>query len=398
MRQYIPIWKRISLLRKECSSYFKFFKQINKEQRDIVFYSRQAQYMAFFEGLINALVHEHGARLCYITSDPRDPILQTNSTNLISFYFNTLFPFVLPFLNAKVVVLTMPDLNQFHIRRSIHDTDHVYVFHSMMSTHMIYRLGAFDHYDTIFCVGPYHLEEIRRTEDVYDLQPKRLLEVGYYRVEKIYHDHQRYLNDSTLEENRRNCILIAPGWHDSNIIEVCARELIATLLKSEYDVILRPHPMTIAKKPEQLLALENEFGSDQGFHLDIESATEKTLHKADVLISDWSGVALEYAFGTERPVLFIDLPRKVHNPEYEKIDVVPIEISLREEIGQVISIEDIPNASLIVSNFLTNRKLYKDKIVNARKRNVYNFGKSSEIGANYIMDIYHGRLKGESIE
>ena len=205
MRQHLPIWKRFSLLLKECSSYFKFFKRINKEQRDIVFYSRQAQYMAFFEGLINVLVREHEAKLCYITSDPRDPILQSSPPNIRSFYFNTLFPFVLPFLNAKVIVLTMPDLNQFHIRRSIHDTDHVYVFHSMMSTHMIYRLGAFDHYDTIFCVGPYHLEEIRRTEDVYDLQPKRLLEVGYYRVEKIYRDHQRHLSDSTQEEKRRNC-------------------------------------------------------------------------------------------------------------------------------------------------------------------------------------------------
>jgi YidC/Oxa1 family membrane protein insertase len=144
--------------------------------------------------------------------------------------------------------------------------------------------------------------------------------------------------------------------------------------------------------------LENEFGSHQGFHLDIESATEKTLHKADVLISDWSGVAIEYAFGTERPVLFIDLPRKVHNPEYEKIGVVPIEVSLRDEIGQVIDVEDIPNAARIVSNFLANRKVYKDQIVNARKRNVFNFGNSSKIGANYIMDIYRGRLKGESIE
>jgi hypothetical protein len=230
MRQRLSIWKRFSLFLKEFSSYLKFFRQIDKEQRDIVIYSRQAQYMAFFEGLLSELSNTHGAKLCYITSDHQDPILQSNSPNLIPFYLNTLFPFVLPFLNAKVVVLTMPDLNQFHIKRSIHDTDHVYVFHSMMSTHMIYRLGAFDHYDTIFCVGPYHVEEIRRTEDVYGLQPKRLLEVGYYRVEKIYRDHQSYLNDSAQEEKRRDRILIAPGWHVSNIIEVCAKELIATLL------------------------------------------------------------------------------------------------------------------------------------------------------------------------
>lgn len=152
--------------------------------------------------------------------------------------------------------------------------------------------------------------------------------------------------------------------------------------------------MTIAKKPEQLVALENEFGSHENFQIDTESASEKYLHQADVLISDWSGVTLEYAFGTERPVLFIDLPRKVHNYEYEKLEIEPIEVSLRDQIGQVINIEDVPNTALIVSDFLTNREKYKDKIVNARRKNIYNFGKSSQIGANYIMDIYRGQLKG----
>lgn len=394
MHQTLSTWNRFSLFLKEFSSYYKFFKRTDRQWKDIVFYSRQAQYIAFFEGLMDALIHDHEAKLCYITSDPLDPILQEKSPNIIPFYFNILFPFVLPFLDAKVVVMTMPDLNQFHIKRSIYDTNHVYVFHSMMSTHMIYRLGAFDHYDTILCVGPYHLEEIRRTEEEYGLKPKRLLEVGYYRVEKIYNDHQSFLNDPALEAERRNCILIAPGWHVSNIIEVCASELIATLLDAGYDVVLRPHPMTIAKKPEQLVALENEFGSHENFQIDTESASEKYLHQADVLISDWSGVTLEYAFGTERPILFIDLPRKVHNHEYEKLEIEPIEVSLRDQIGQVINIEDVPNTALIVSDFLTNREKYKDKIVNARRRNIYNFGKSSQIGANYIMDIYHGRLKG----
>ena len=33
------------------------------------------------------------------------------------------------------------------------------------------------------------------------------------------------------------------------------------------------------------------------------------------MVSDWSGVAMEFAFGLERPVLFIDVPRKTNNPE-----------------------------------------------------------------------------------
>lgn len=386
-------WKRLLLFMKECSSLYTFFKRTNKQYKDIVFYSAQAQYIAFYEGLLQSLIHDHNANICYITSDCHDPVLQKDSPNLTTFYFNTLFQFVLPLLDAKIVVMTMPDLNQFHIRRSIHDTDHVYVFHSLMSTHMAYRLGAFDHYDTIFCVGPYHIKEIRQTEEMYGLNHKRLLEVGYHRVEKIHNDYQTYLMKSDPVVKDRIRILIAPGWQVSNIIETCARELIATLLEADYDVVLRPHPMTIAKKPEQLVAIEDEFASHNHFHLDIESASEKTLHEADVLICDWSGVALEYAFGTERPVLFVDLPIKIHNPEYEKLEIEPFEVTLREQIGKVIGLEDISKAAMIVSDFITDQETYRDRIVKARDINLYNFGKSSEVGARYIMDIFNRRMK-----
>ena len=384
---------KLSLLLKECSSFYTFFKRTDKHLKDIIFYSSQAQYIAFFEGLMNALINNHGAKLCYITSDYNDPILHRNSPDITTFYFNALFPFVLPFVDAKVVVMTMPDLNQFHVRRSINETtNHVYVFHSLLSTHMIYRRGAFDYYDTIFCAGPHHLEEVRRTEEVSGLKPKCLLEVGYYRVEKIFADHQDYLRESASEANPRKCVLIAPSWQTSGILETCGNELIAALLDAGYDVVFRPHPMTIAKKPDQLLALEQEFGAHENFRLDTKTVSEKFIHEADVLVCDWSGVALEYAFGTERPVLFIDLPRKVRNPEYEKLGIEPVEVLLRDQIGKVISVDDVSNADLIISDFLAHRELYRDKIVSARERYVYNFGKSSDIGANYIMDIYGGQI------
>ena len=32
------------------------------------------------------------------------------------------------------------------------------------------------------------------------------------------------------------------------------------------------------------------------------------------MVSDWSGAALEYSFGLKKPVIFLDLPKKVNNP------------------------------------------------------------------------------------
>jgi YidC/Oxa1 family membrane protein insertase len=385
MRLILSRKERLNLLSQEIYSYYRFFYRIEKSLKDIVFYSAQAQYISFFEGLLDALI-DRGVKLSYITSDCTDPILHNHSRNISPFYFNLLFPFVLPFLDAKIVVMTMPDLHLFHVRRSIYGTNHVYLFHSLMSTHMGFRPGALDHFDTILCAGPHHLEEIRRTEKLYNLKPKNLLKTGYYRLEKIYADHENYQKDSTTG-NRKTCILIAPSGHRLNIVSTCARELVSKLVNAGFEVIFRPHPMTIYHRLDQLRALKNEFGAYENFQLDVETVSEKNLHRADVLISDWSGVAFEYAFGTERPVLFIDLPRREQNPEFHRIGIPPIEILLREKIGKSIRVDEIPMINQTIFDLLGQKEKYRRRIVSLRSQYVYNFGCSSDIGADQLMTL-----------
>ena len=35
-----------------------------------------------------------------------------------------------------------------------------------------------------------------------------------------------------------------------------------------------------------------------------------SLYQSDLMISDWSGVAFEYAFAFNKPVIFCDVPKK----------------------------------------------------------------------------------------
>jgi hypothetical protein len=89
--------------------------------------------------------------------------------------------------------------------------------------------------------------------------------------------------------------------------------------------------MTRRRTPEALVNLWRRFGADRRFVMEEDMASSDSFFESDVMISDWSGVALEYAFCTERPVLFVDVPRKVNNPEYEQIAREPIEIGIREK-------------------------------------------------------------------
>ncbi|MAU00402.1 MAG: hypothetical protein CL608_24940 [Anaerolineaceae bacterium] len=384
MRPKLTLRQRIGLFCRELSNIFRFFFGTPKHKRRIVFYVAQAQYVAFFEGLLEALPAQ-GESVCYISSDFDDPIFAQATARFQPFYINHLYTLVAPFLDAKVIVYTMPDLNLFHIRRSIFDPDHIFVFHSLCSSHMGLRLGSLDHFDTVFCNGPYHKREIEKMESLYNLKPKTLVEAGYYRLEKIYRQHQEHVNAKTPAKPEKPLVLIAPSWQRDNIIEACGLQLVEVLLKHGYKVVLRPHPMTIYKKPEVLRPFQQKYANEANFILDSQTASEQYFHQADVMICDWSGVAMEFAFGTENPVLFIDLLPKVHNPDYELIGYEPLESAIRREIGQIVSVAQIEEAGAIVEDFLNQKEKYRARIIRAREENIYHFGRSAEIGASYIL-------------
>ena len=388
MRPKLSLFKQLALLLREIAEIVRLFIRTSKETRKIIFYVAQAQYISYFEGLIDKLL-ELGAVVSYISSDFDDPIFEEskNTPNLNTFYLSKLYVFVAPFLDAKAIVYTMPDLNLFHIRRSIFAANHIFVFHSLCSSHMGLRLGALDHFDTIFCNGPYHKHEIEKMESIYNIKPKKLLEAGYYRLEKIYRQHQERLASTFQTQERVPLILIAPSWQKNNIIEACGLQLVEALLEYNFEIVLRPHPMTIYKKPELLVALQKKFGDLKGFHLDTKTVSEEYFHKADVMICDWSGVAMEFAFGVEKPVLFIDLPPKVHNPDYHLLNMEPLESAIRGQIGQIIPVDMIDQAGTIVEDFLEQSEKYRARIIRAREENIYHFGNSPEIGANYILSI-----------
>ncbi len=378
--------------REELRSFGALVFNAEKFIKEIAFYSSQAQYISYYQGLLDELV-KRGKEIVYLTSDLQDPMLEEEHTAITSFFSKSFLPLTFPTLNSPVVVTTIPDLQQYKIKRSFSGTNYLYVFHSLVSTHMMYRKGAFDFYDTIFCVGPHHVDEIRKTEELYGLPTKALHEVGYYRLEKIYAHHQEYLSQLSRSESRK-LVLIAAGWQESNMLNTCADELIKSLLREDFEVVFRPHPMTIAKMPGRLASLAEKYAAHNQFQIDTETTSEKYLHAADVMICDWSGVALEYAFGTERPVLFIDLPRKVYNPEYEKLGIEPFEVRLREQIGQSIKPERASTAGKVVTDFLERRQEYRERIVAVRQENIYNFGGSSKVGAEIIQNILMNGIKG----
>lgn len=341
------------------------------QSKEVIFYLEHGDYLPYYRGLTDGL----DQNWYYLVSSLEK--LDTDSSR--SFFSKRLLPILLAFIDCKVLVMTMPGLNLAHIRRSIHPVHYVYVFHSPLSTHMVYRKGAFDYYDSILCVGPHQVREIRRNEEKYNLKPKKLVEVGFPRLEEIYQAYQQF-----QKPTKKVTVLVAPTWGFSNLFNFCGKELLDILLKEGYEVILRLNPETVKR------GLVPKIPTSSNLLLETSTARIDSLVKSDILITDWSGISVDYAFGTERPVIFIGTPPKIRNSRYLDLGIEPLELSLRNKIGLTVPLEEIERIPTVIQGLLEEQTNWKAPLARLREEYVFNFGESSEIGANYIRELVNG--------
>ena len=371
----------------------KKFKKLTDKERSIVFYSENESYTVHFEKLIEELTNVHHLTVCYVTSSKDDPILNSSNTKILSFYIGDGTARTNFFINLKadILVMTMPDLQTFHIKRSkVHNVHYVYVFHSMVSTHMIYRKNAFDSFDTIFCVGKHHVNEISKNEKKYGLSSKKLVEFGYEKLEQLMDEVEKNSKIKSIEKNNRT-ILVAPSWGTNGLIETRGDEIIQKLLDSGYDVILRPHPMTYKKSQKTIKNIEKKFQKNIHFKLELDIRNSNSFFLSDCMISDWSGVAIEYAFALEKPVLYVDIPKKINNHDYNDLEIIPLEEKIRSQIGAIISPLELSNLSSEIENLCLNIDQNRKKIQTVKEETVFNLGKSEKYGAMYLLEFLAGR-------
>ena len=364
----------------------KKFEKLSMDKKAIVFYAENIASMNHFQNLITKLTKEKKFQICYVTSIENDPVLNMRDENIKTFYIGdgvTRTKFFLT-LKARILIMDMPDLETFHIKRSkVYPVHYIYIFHSMFSTHSYLRKDALDNYDTIFCVGTHHMNEIRMTEKEYNLKPKKLVEYGFGRLDTLLKKKQ----EITHEKNDEKLILITPSYGKNNLLEKCGIELISELLENGYKVFLRPHFRIIKNSPELIDSIKNKFLENSNFILHEGIIPFEKFQNSMCLISDWSGISFEYAFTQLKPVIFVDVSMKNMNSDYKKFSKLPMEIGMRKEIGYVLQEEKLNELTSVINFALKNNSLKKIQIKKCFKNTIFNIDNSTKIGYEYIKKI-----------
>ena len=357
---------------------YRAYKKLPKSYKKVVFYSESFQDWHHLKPLLNALLDDDIA-VTYVTSDDKDPGLLKLSKKYRSIYIGKGFFRILffQFLRAKLLILTMMDLNNFELKRSMHPVHYVYIFHSLTSTHMVDTEKSFDHYDTIFCAGPHQKKEIELREKNKDLKAKNLVPYGYPRIEKL-------IQLSSKPKNEKKVILLAPTWGEQSIIYLMGMEICSIILNQGYSLILRPHHETIKRSPQLIDEIENKYSHLETFRLVRDMGASESLLQSDLLICDWSGTAIEYAFGLEKPIIFIDIPPRVRNPNWREIQSEPLEMSIREKVGRVICPSKLDELPSSISQLLNEDQVSSSLIKSLREEFIYNLSRSEITGREEI--------------
>jgi hypothetical protein len=360
------------------------FEQLDRSRRRLVFYSEGRGDWPHLGPIVTALLRSHDLPITYLTSDPADPGLAIDDGRVRAFMIGsgTARTVLFARIEAGTFVMTLPDLGTLWLKRSVHPVHYAYVFHSTNSTHTSYLKGAFDAYDTVLCVGPHHVEELRSTETLYGLKAKDLVEHGSGKLDTIISTISS--GSQPTRDVGAPAVLVAPTWGESSFVESdIGLPTIAALVSAGLRTVVRLHPMTVRRHPGLMHQLERTFGSSPNFTLESDMSAAESWLRSDLMVSDWSGAATEYAFATGRPVAFVDTPAKIRNPEWTKIRRPSFEESIRRDVGRVVPPGDL-DALLTTVSELTASDEYAPRIHAARSQRIFNIGHSAEVAATYL--------------
>ncbi|MCL2079592.1 MAG: YidC/Oxa1 family membrane protein insertase [Oscillospiraceae bacterium] len=366
-------------------------KRFFSTSKELVFYSESSGFYKYFQGIIEYILENSDITVHYLSSDINDRVFELKKPRLET-YFCSAHGMITAFMkmDADIVVMTMPDLDVYHYKRSIvrRDIEYIYTDHGHGSVNLMLRRGALDNYDTIFCNGKSYNDEIRAAERVYELKEKNLVNAGFSLLDMLI---ERYEAEICGAEGGRAQILIAPSWQKDNLLEYCLEPVLRGLLDTGAKIIIRPHPEFVKRFPGKMKDMFSKYAArieDKTLEIQTDFSSNSTVYESDLVVTDWSSIALEFSLTTKKPSLFINTPMKVMNAEWKKLDIEPVDLQIRDKIGVSVDTDELDDAKRIktaAEELLKNRDKYKAAIMDFLAENMYNVGDARRVGGEYII-------------
>ena len=283
--------------------FFSGGKTVNaaSSEHPFVIYNEGKQYWNVFKPVLDEFESQKTA-LLYLTSAQDDPVFDT-SWNFIKAEFigegNRAFA-RLNMLRAGICLMTTPGLDVYQLKRSKMVKHYSHLLHAPVDA-TLYRLFSFDYFDSVLLTGDYQAEDIKALERQRNIQEKKLITVGCSYLD-VYAEKIKNL---PKEENHPFTVLVSPSWGPSALLSHYGEKLLDPLAASLWRIIIRPHPQSKKAEAAMLERLQTRYKDSSNVEWDFERENIYSLNKADIMISDFSGIIFDYMFLFDKPVLYV---------------------------------------------------------------------------------------------
>lgn len=267
-----------------------------------VIYNEDKRYWNVFKPVLDAF-ETHQTEVLYLTSHKEDPVFSAGYTFVKSEYIgqgNTAFA-KLNLLSADIVLMTTPGLNVYQMKRSKNVRHYAHLEHSTGDSTM-YRLFGIDYFDSILTTASFKEKDIRFLEQQRGTRRKEVVSVGCTYLD-VYREK---LASLPAEESHAFTVLLSPSWGPSALLSRYGEKLLDPLVQTGWNIIIRPHPQSVTSEKETLDRLTQRYSAQKNVQWDYESENIFSLKKADVMISDFSGIIYDYTFLCDKPVLYVN--------------------------------------------------------------------------------------------
>ncbi len=276
--------------------------QAELQKTPIVIFSDNKRYWNIFEPVCREL-GKRGRDVLYLTASEDDAAFKCGLDNVKAEFLGTGNKIYtrLNYLNAEIVLSTTPGLHVYQWKRSKDVSCYVHIPHAA-SEITLYRMFGIDYYDSILLSGDYQENDIRALEELRGIPEKELVKIGIPYMDKML---ERKKNAPPVPEHERT-VLLAPSWGPSAIFGVWGEKIIEVLLETGYHIIIRPHPQSFTSESEMIEKLRKKYPDSDRIEWNRDTDNFDVLNRADILISDFSGVIFEFALIYDKPVIYTD--------------------------------------------------------------------------------------------
>jgi len=354
--------------------------QEDKSYKKYVIYCEDKRYFTVFLPVAEEF-EKRGIELTYYTGTEDDPIYEKQ------------FSFVKPecigtgnvayaklnMLSAGIVLMTTPGLQVYQLKRSKNVKHYSHIFHSCTDSTM-YRLFGLDYFDSVLMTGDYQADDIRLLEKQRELPAKELVTVGCTYLDVL----KEKMAAIPAEENHEFTVLVSPSWGKSALLGLYGEKLLDPLVKSGMKIIVRPHPQSRISEKEMLDRLHERYKDAKNLSWDNERDNIYSLKKADLMISDFSGIVYDYTFLCDKPVMYANaemdlLPYDIYDTGHE-----PWAVTTLQKIGIPIKEEDFANIAEVIKNASDSPELAKLR-AHYKAEAWQHIGEAGKLTADYMI-------------